>query len=299
MIPIYSPKDNSIHSTSLGCKSLYAVGTLVSVMIINHPVLLGLGLLSIAFVFWRAGEMGNWLWYLRIFSVLALSYFLITILISNQGDNKLFWRITFEEIVFGISIMLKLVLSLSVFILFSLTVHPDDLLRKLGRKAVRSALALSIAVRLFPTLIKDANDIYEAYLSRGIPLDRGNWLLRWMSRIRLMIPLLVNSLERTNTLAESMECRGFGRPTRLAAGGGNNNPIYFFRSMNPTSLSMVAIILPSIFMLLLLTQMGAWGMKSSYTTDIGVGSNEVVLGILLLMVMAAPMVSPALGGGAD
>ena len=299
MIPIYSPKDNSLHSISLGCKCIYAAGALVSVMIINHPVLLVAGLLSMPIVFFRAGEIANWFWYLRIFFVLGIVYFLITVMISNQGDNVLFWRITYEEIVFGISFVLKLILSLSVFILFSLTVHPDDLLQKLGRRTVRSALALSIAVRLFPTLIKDANDIYEAYLSRGIPLDQGNWFLRWMSRIRLMIPLLVNSLERTNTLAESMECRGFGRMTGPATACKGKKPAYFFRSMDRAFLSMVTIILPGIFLLLLLTQLGGWGMKSSYTIDLGVGSYEAVLGILLLMIMAAPMVSAALGGGRD
>jgi len=300
MIPIYSPKDNSIHSMSLGTKGIYAGGALVSVMIINHPILLAAALLSIAVVFWRARELGNWFWYLRIFLVLGLIYFLISVVISDQGDNKLFWRITVEEIVFGISFVLKLVLSLSVFILFSLTVHPDELLRRLGRRTVRSALALSIAVRLFPTLIKDANDIYEAYLSRGISLDQKNWFLRWLHRIPLMIPLLANSLERTNTLAESMECRGFGRvagPDPVS--GRRRRSDYSFRSMEVTSLSMVTIVLPCIFLLLLLTQLGGWGMTSSYTVDIAVGSTETVLGILLIMLMAAPVVSAALGGGED
>jgi len=87
MIPIFSPKDNPIHSISLGSKGIYAGGALVSVMIINHPVLLAVGLLSIAFVFFRAGEIRAWLWYLRIFLVLGLIYFLISVLIIDQGEK--------------------------------------------------------------------------------------------------------------------------------------------------------------------------------------------------------------------
>jgi energy-coupling factor transporter transmembrane protein EcfT len=338
MIPIYSPKNNSIHSIPLGSKCIYAGGALVSVMIINHPVILAAGLLSIAMVFWRAGEIMNWLWYLKVFLVLGVVYFAISVLVSQQGETTLYealmqnsyfheesWLpflnqflkrvtgnvnpividegifsiITIEEVVFGISFVLKLLLSLSIFILFSLTVHPDNLLRRLGRRAVRSALALSIAVRLFPTLIKDANDIYEAYVSRGIPLDQRNSFLRCIRRIPLMIPLLANSLERTNTLAESMECRGFGRqlgPTTVLK---KRKSGHFFRSIEFSSLSMVTIILPCIFLLLLLTQLGGWGMKSSYTVDMGVGSNEAVLGILLILMMGAPMVSSVLGGGGN
>ena len=300
MMPIYSPKDNSIHSLPLGCKVIHVAGALIAVMIINHPLLLGLGLLAIGSVFFKAGEMRNWLWYMRVFLVLGTVYFALSIMISQQGENTLFWRITVEEIVFGVSFVLKLLLSLSVFVLFSLTVHPDDLLRALGRKAARSALALSIAVRLFPTLVRDANNIYEASISRGLPLDQRGRVRRWFRRIPLMIPLLSNSLERTSTLAESMECRGFGRtsaidPRNERKKRGRSS----FGRMKLTTMPLIIITLPSTALLLILTQAGGWGMKSSYTTDLATGPPELILGILLFMVTAAPLISSAMKGGGE
>ena len=300
MIPIYSPKDNPVHSISLGSKIIHVVGALVAVMIINHPLLLGLGLLSIGIVFYKAEEMKNWFWYLRVFLVLGTIYFILSTVISDQGENTLFWRITVEEIVFGVSFVLKLLLSLSVFILFSLTVHPDDLLRSLRRRAVRSALALSIAVRLFPTLIRDSNNIYEACISRGLPLDQKSKLRRWLRRIPLMIPLLSNSLERTSTLAESMECRGFGRTSTLDSRIERKNRRQFsFGTLETTTISLIIITLPSTALLFILTQAGGWGMKSSYTTDLTAGIPELILGVLLLMVIAAPIISSAIKGGGE
>jgi len=188
---------------------------------------------------------------------------------------------------------LKLMLTLSIFVFFSLTVHPDRLLKALGKRAMRSALALSISVRLFPTLMKDAKDIYEAHISRGLPLDRGNIIKKWMKRIPLIIPLLSNALERTGTLAESMESRGFGRSSVEKKTMIDLRLHGWFQRFPASALSLSITVVSGIIMLIVLTRIGGWGLESSYTVELGLSVKDMILGLLLSMVVAAPLFSPA------
>jgi energy-coupling factor transport system permease protein len=72
-------------------------------------------------------------------------------------------------------------------------------------------LAVALATRLVPALERDAAGLVVALRGRGVE-PRG---LR--GHARLLSPLLAGSLERSLSLAEAMEARGFGRPgaTRL------------------------------------------------------------------------------------
>jgi len=74
--------------------------------------------------------------------------------------------------------------------------------------ARRSALGVALATRLVPTLERDAAGLVEALRGRGLEV-RGV-----RARARLLSPLLAGSLERSQSLAEAMEARGFGRPGR-------------------------------------------------------------------------------------
>jgi len=74
--------------------------------------------------------------------------------------------------------------------------------------ARRSALAVALATRLLPTLVRDAHGLVEALRGRGVRVEgfRGH--------AQLLSPLLAGSLERGMNLAEAMEARGFGRAGR-------------------------------------------------------------------------------------
>lgn len=299
MIPTYRPGNTPVHSLSVGSMLAYCICSLLSVMMINNPLLLLAGLLVIAVVFHRAGSISGWLWYLKIFSLMVLVYILLNTIFSNQGTHELplFRWVTWEEMVFGASFAGKLILSLSVFVLFSLTVHPDRMLRVLQRRALRSAVALSIAFRLLPTVVKDTNNIYEAQVSRGISLDRGAWPVRWMKRIGLTGPLLSGSLERCATLAESMECRGFGSDGGIRRPRGGQGRRIANHGTDKRSLAVAGISISTMSVIFLLTEFGGFGLRNSYTTHISLGIGEGILLFLLIIGIASPAVATALEGG--
>jgi energy-coupling factor transporter transmembrane protein EcfT len=97
------------------------------------------------------------------------------------------------------------------FAAYALWLDHDRLVQAAGF-ARRSVLAVALATRLVPALERDAAGLVEALRGRGLEPEglRG--------RARLVSPLLAGSLERSLSLAEAMEARGFGRPgaTRMA-----------------------------------------------------------------------------------
>ena len=151
----------------------------------------------------------------------GLTLFLFSPLVAHYGSDVL-WRgphlpapfgwldVTSEELLVALQLALRLAGLALAFGLFALGLDHDRLVQGL-RFARRSMLALAIALRLFPTLERDAHGLLEALRGRGVAVAgiRGH--------ARLLTPLAAGSLERALSLAEAMEARGFGRGARTRA----------------------------------------------------------------------------------
>ncbi|MDQ1281224.1 MAG: energy-coupling factor transport system permease protein, partial [Thermoproteota archaeon] len=70
--------------------------------------------------------------------------------------------------------------------------------------------AFTTAVRYVPVLANEAQTIMDAQKSRGLELEKGNFLKRIRNYIPILIPLIVGAIRRSLELAEAMESRAFG-----------------------------------------------------------------------------------------
>jgi len=115
--------------------------------------------------------------------------------------------VTHEELASALFQALRLAAVGLAFAAYALTVDHD---RLVGAAAVarRSVLGVALATRLVPTLERDAAGLVESLRGRGVAVEG----LR--RRASLVSPLLAGSLERGLNLAEAMEARGYGRPSR-------------------------------------------------------------------------------------
>lgn len=113
---------------------------------------------------------------------------------------------------FAIAMILRVLVLMSAFSLFFLTVHPDDLALALVAMRVpyHFAFSLSLAFRFVPTLAREAQTIMDAQQSRGLELKEVNILHRVKNLVPIIIPLVVCSIRRAMLVAESLEARGFG-----------------------------------------------------------------------------------------
>ena len=100
---------------------------------------------------------------------------------------------------------LRLACVTLAFAAYALLLDHDRLVQsaRIGRRLV---LAVALATRLVPTLERDAHGFLDTLRGRGADVSGAR------GRARLLSPLLAGSLERSLSLAEAMEARGFGRP---------------------------------------------------------------------------------------
>jgi energy-coupling factor transport system permease protein len=140
-------------------------------------------------------------------SMKGLSFLLIFIIIFNT----LFSTVA-NPFSHSIALTIRLICLMTSFSLFFLTVHPDELSQALIQMRVRFefAFAMSMAMRYVPTLGQEAYAIMDAQKARGVELDKGNLLKRIRNIVPIIVPLIVVSIRRALSIAESMESRGFG-----------------------------------------------------------------------------------------
>jgi energy-coupling factor transport system permease protein len=147
---------------------------------------------------------------------IAVFLIILNIFLSQSGKTVLFeaklglplfesLRVTLESLVFSVMMSLRLATVISAFAILSLAVSPEEIMSVMARLRVptKSVFITSLSARLIPSLMEDTGTLMEVQRSRGAKLKgiRG--------RGAVVIPLLSNSLERSVSVAEAMEARGF------------------------------------------------------------------------------------------
>jgi energy-coupling factor transport system permease protein len=118
----------------------------------------------------------------------------------------------FISLSFAISTVLRLIVLMTAFSLFFLTVHPDDFALALIKLRIPYdfAFAFSMAFRYVPTIATETETIRDAQMSRGLELERGNLIQKVRNYLPILIPIIVSSIRRALQVAESLESRAFG-----------------------------------------------------------------------------------------
>jgi len=180
-----------------------------------HSLLL---ILSVGTVFTTASRNNprgqGWRTFLRLGFSVWLIALLFNLLSAHAGDLVLFalprrWPliggpITLEALLYGMASGAILFCILLVFATFNLGMETHRLLRWIPAGLFQAGLVVSIALAFVPQMMASASDIREAQRVRGVRFRSArDW-------IALFVPLVTTALERSLTLAESMEARGLG-----------------------------------------------------------------------------------------
>jgi energy-coupling factor transport system permease protein len=207
-----------LHAARAGVGAVWALALTAAALILYNP--LALGVLALAMLGAAAGAgVGRALvGTLRTAVIVGLPIVAINVLASRQGLT-VFARLgnlgpfgqgdlTVEAVVYGAVIALKVTLLMLITTLASLTVDPDELLRRFRRLSFRSALTASLATRMIPVLGADAQRLAEAQTTRAEDPARGV-----RGRIALLSAIVGGSLERAMEVAATLELRGFAVAT--------------------------------------------------------------------------------------
>ncbi|MBM7868092.1 energy-coupling factor transporter transmembrane protein EcfT [Heliobacterium gestii] len=198
----------------------YIAALLFLLMFIDHPLFL-IGVFAVqAVAIAAAGRWDQWNETMGMALPMCAMILIINPLMVRAGETVL-WTgpavpllgplfITVEAVAYGAAMALKLLNVFSLFFIYSAIVQPDDLLRLFSGLAFRSALVISLATRLFPTMRRRLKGIREIQELRGVRFDEGSLRERMVKYAGLVEALLLSSLEDAMETAEAMEARAFG-----------------------------------------------------------------------------------------
>lgn len=152
----------------------------------------------------------------------SIFVFLFNILLNSNGADIIFsygfLTITEESIAFSISMLLRLEVIMGAFALFNSNVEMEDLITILEKLKLphKGILTTAIALRFFPIMLSEVDEISEIFRMRGVPVSSGGIKERVRSRYPIMGSLLNISLERAINIGEVLETRGYPSKKRKA-----------------------------------------------------------------------------------
>lgn len=220
----YLPGDSIFHRLDVRSKVFWLIAVLILSFIFNDPLyVLGImiGVLLIAFYiglpFNRLRTMFQPLIPVMICIVLFTGFGFQPDYFAKDASRKVLFDIlglpiTVGGIMIGVTFLIRLMIIIVSTSIVTLTTRFDDfiaLMRKI-RFPYALILAVSIAFRFIPTLMKELETVMDAQQARGLDLERGGFVQKIKKRIPLMIPMLVGGIRHAENLAIAILVRGFG-----------------------------------------------------------------------------------------
>ncbi len=122
--------------------------------------------------------------------------------------------LTKEQLFYHLNLVLKYLSTIPIVLLFVCTTNPSEFAASLNRIGVKYTVAYSVALalRYIPDIQREYHDISQAQQARGIEMSRKESLSkRLKSASAILIPLILSSMDRIETISNAMELRGFGK----------------------------------------------------------------------------------------
>ena len=200
----FKRKDTFIHH--LDPRTLLYFVVITSIIILQFQQLVPVVIIFFALIplLFIARIIHEWLVSLKGFMFLILIIFIINVFFGSSNNP--------HPTTFALSMVVRLLALVTTFAVFFQTVHPDDL----GQALVKLGLpyefswAITTAYRYVPTLAREAQQIIDAQMSRGIEFQKGNFLKRIKNYIPLIVPLFISAIKRAWKLAEAMDSKAWG-----------------------------------------------------------------------------------------
>ena len=247
----YKDVDSGIHRLDPRPKIVFVAVVFLLSILLSDILYLSFLLLIVLVVAWRGKVLDSTMGLLKYALVIGVFILLFNVLIS-KGSTVLFqWgplMIMMESTAFAFSMVVRLFLAMASFSVLTFAVHPDDLLRTLSRVGHKVMTGLSLATRMYPTIAADSGAVMDSMRARGVEMDRGNAVEKARARAPVLMPLLLNSLDRSIGISEAMEARGFG--------SGRARSSYCYRPMDGWEWTIIAMSLGAMVLGIVSVVMG-------------------------------------------
>lgn len=256
----YIDRPSVIHRLTGACKlvclitwSLAAMTSfytpLLIVMTIASLILFRVAKLKVSDISFMVGVMGvyilmnNLLIYLFSPNHGCTLYGSRTVLLTIAGP----YAITAEQLFYHLNVILKNVCTIPIVLLFVCTTNPSEFAASLNRIGVsyHISYAVALALRYIPDIQREYRDISQAQQARGTEMSKKASLIsRLKAASAILIPLILSSMDRIETISNAMELRGFGKnKNRTWYSGRKFSKMDFFCMAVCLTLMVVSLVL--------------------------------------------------------
>jgi energy-coupling factor transport system permease protein len=286
MIFPYKDTNSRIHKLDARPKIVLVAALFVMSVLLSDIVYLVILFLFVLLVAAAGKVLRSTLSLLKYGAYVCISIFVFTIFLT-PGFNVLFsygiLTVYSESILFAISMCFRLFLAVGAFSLLAFIVHPDEALRAMSRIGRKTTTSFSLSTRMYPTIATDSRNIMDAMRARGVEFDEGGRFKRAQARSPVVMPLLLNSLERSVGISEAMEARGFGSGKRTS---------YIVTKIKPREIAMVISFTAAMAFAVVMFVLGHG--QVAYLEGLGVNPSMLDLEIVGTTVL---LLSPIFIGG--
>ena len=223
----YIDRPSPIHRLTGACKLVCLVAWSVAAMTSFYtPLLLVLTVAS--FILFRAAKLrlSDISFVLGIMLVYIVLNNLLIFLFSPEHGTDIYgtrtvlfpiagpYIVTAEQLFYHLNVILKNACTIPIVLLFVCTTNPSEFAASLNRIGVsyRISYAVALALRYIPDIQREYRDISLAQQARGTEMSKKASLVnRLKAASAILIPLILSSLDRIETISNAMELRGFGK----------------------------------------------------------------------------------------
>ena len=243
----YIPRDSFIHRLS---------GTTKLIIFLSFSFLCGLSFDTRVLLFLLVlSFIGFSLSRIKLKEIKLMSTFLIVFLVLNatllfvfdpEYGPKLYnsrtvlfhligkYDVTLEQLFYQFNVSLKYVIGFPIAVLFISTTNPSEFASSLSSIGVpyRISYSVSLALRYIPDIQKDFHEISQSQEARGIALGKDVKIIdRIKNSAKILLPLILTSLNRIDQISNSMQLRSFGKH--------KNRTWYMQKKMNIADYSVI------------------------------------------------------------
>lgn len=223
----YIERDNFIYRLS-GVTKLICFFCMTFAVMFSYDIRFIAGVLACSFILIRKADIRFsqiklMLIYVAVF--LGLN-FVLTFLFSPLYGTEIYgsrhdlfsfggrYVITQEQLLYQLTKTFKYASVVPLGIIFFLSTNPSEFAASVNRIGLpyKAAYAFSLTLRYFPDLIRDYENISAAQQTRGLDLSKKEKPFKRIKNImNIFVPLVFSTLDRIDTISNTMDLRGFGK----------------------------------------------------------------------------------------
>ena len=229
-------------------------------LLLNNPIYIALMIGWVLLLSYLDGCIREVFGITKYLLIAALFIILINPLINHNGSTVLIYvkslklYVTLEALLYGFVMAIRLYGITLVLGLSNMILHPDRTFGFFSRFMGKSALLMSMTLRLFPVILNSCRSVVDAERMRGSDINESKFTKRIRNQGSVVTILFMGCLEDAGDIAESMYSRGYGAGKRST---------YFRERLSATDIGFILMFIVGALMFAVL-QAGGYNTMNYY-----------------------------------